>query len=161
MIQRLKKLSQFLFKIPGGHWITSRLIGLAVPYSGSIGADVMEMADGSATMSLRDCRKVRNHLNSIHAVALANLGELTANLAILTLCPEHGRFIVTRMDTEYLKKGRGRLLCTCSIPTDLPWSTVERTAATAVITDASGEVVSRVTVYWKLGLKRSQSQNPS
>ena len=135
----------------------SRLIGFVAPYSGSVGADIVEMVEGSVTMSLKEGWKVRNHLNSVHAVALSNLGELTANLAMITLCPPQGRFIVTRMDSEYLKKGRGRLLCTCNIPTDLPWSTLERTAATAVVTDVSGDVVSRVTVYWKLGMKRAQS----
>ena len=154
MIKRMKRLSHYLQKVPGGNWILSRLIGFAVPYSGTMGATILELGAGSAVVSLPDRRKVRNHLNSIHAVALANLGELTANLALITLCPDRGRFIVTRMETDYVKKARGELVCTCDIPTDLPWETVERTAATATIVDASNEVVTRVTVYWKLGLSR-------
>lgn len=153
MINRLKSAAKYLSNVPGGYWILSRLIGLAVPYTGSMGANVVSLQDGSAVVSLSDRRSVRNHLNSIHAVALANLGEFTANLALITLCPSHGRFIVTRMESEYLKKARGLLYCTCDIPTDLPWDTVERTAATAVITDAQDEVVCRVTIYWKLGGK--------
>ena len=154
MIKRIKRLSHYLQKVPGGNWILSRLIGLAVPYSGSMGANIVELAPGSAVVSLPDRHKVRNHLNSIHAVALANLGELTANLALITLCPDRGRFIVTRMETDYVKKARGELLCTCDIPTDLPWETVERTAATATIVDSENEVVTTVTVYWKLGMSR-------
>jgi acyl-coenzyme A thioesterase PaaI-like protein len=158
MIQRIKRLSHYLQKFPGGNWILSRLLGLAAPYSGSIGANIVHLGEGSATVSLPDRRKVRNHLNSIHALALANLGELTANLALITLCPPNGRFIVTRMETDYVKKGRGELLCTCDIPTDLPWETVERTAATATIVDRDDEVVTRVTVYWKLGLSRPKQE---
>lgn len=156
MITRLKRLSKFLQKVPAGNWILSRLIGFAVPYSSSMGANILELGPGSAVVALPDRRKVRNHLNSIHALALANLGELTANLALITLCPDNGRFIVTRMETDYLKKGRGELLCRCDIPTDLPWSTVERTAATATLEDAQGDIVARVTVYWKIDVKRSQ-----
>ena len=156
MINRLQRVAKFLQNVPGGYWILSRMVGFAVPYSGTMGANILEMNPGSALVSLPDRRKVRNHLNSIHALALGNLGELTANLALITLCPEGGRFIVTRMETDYLKKARGELQCTCDIPTDLPWETIERTAATADITDASGEVVTRVTVYWKLGIKRPQ-----
>ncbi len=151
MINRLKRLAQFLQQVPGGFWILSRMIGFAVPYTGTMGANILELSSGSAVVSLPDRRRVRNHLDSIHALALGNLGELTATLALITLCPPHGRFIVTRMETDYLKKARGALLCTCDIPTDLPWDTVERTAATAVVTDSTGEVVTRVTVYWKLG----------
>ena len=51
------------------------------------------------------------------------------------------------------KKARGPLTCTCDVPSDLPWATIERTAATAALTDASGELVTRVTVYWKLDVK--------
>ena len=151
MINRLKRLAQFLQQVPGGFWILSRMIGFAVPYTGTMGANILELSSGSAVVSLPDRRRVRNHLDSVHALALGNLGELTATLALITLCPSHGRFIVTRMETDYLKKARGALLCTCDIPTDLPWDTVERTAATAVVTDSTGEVVTRVTVYWKLG----------
>lgn len=112
------------------------------------------MADGCATVSMPDRRGVRNHLNSIHALALANLGELTANLALLTLCPPGGRFIVTRLEVDYLKKARGELTCVCDVPADLPWATVERTAATATLTDATGDAVTKVTVYWKLDVKK-------
>jgi acyl-coenzyme A thioesterase PaaI-like protein len=159
MIQRLKRLSHYLQKFPGGNWILSRLLGLAAPYTGTIGANIIHLGQGSAVVAMPDRRKVRNHLNSIHALALANLGELTANLALITLCPERGRFIVTRLDTEYVKKGRGELLCTSDIPTDLPWETVETTAATATITDSSDEVVARVTVYWKLGMKPKKPES--
>ncbi len=131
----------------------SRLLGIAVPYAGTLKAEVWEMMEGSAVVTMPDRRGVRNHLNSIHALALANLGELTANLALLSLCPPEGRFIVTRLEVDYLKKARGELTCTCSIPSDLPWRTVEQTAAVATLTDAEGDTVTRVTVYWKLGFR--------
>lgn len=150
MIAKVHKAASFLKRIPGGRWIFSRLIGLFVPYAGTLRADILEMAEGSAVVAMPDRRGVRNHLNSIHALALANLGELTANLALLTLCPPDGRFIVTRLEVDYLKKARGPLTCTCDVPADLPWATIERTAATANLTDHEGDVVSRVTVYWKL-----------
>ena len=134
----------------------SRLVGWVVPYAGTLRADVLEMAEGSAVVSMPDRRGVRNHLNSIHALALANLGELTANLALLSLCPPGGRFIVTRLEVDYLKKARGTLTCTCDVPADLPWSTIERTAATANLIDSQGDTVTRVTVYWKLGVQRPQ-----
>lgn len=153
MISQLKSAAKFLQNIPGGYWILSRMIGFAVPYSGTMGANIEHLSQGAAVVTLSDHRRVRNHLNSIHALALGNLGELTANLALITLCPPHGRFIVTRMETDYLKKARGLLHCACDMPADLPWDTVEHTAATATITDDQGEVVAKVTVHWKLGGK--------
>lgn len=153
VIAKFKKISSFLKKVPGGPWIFSRLLGLFVPYAGPLRADVQEMVEGRAVVTMRERRAIRNHLNSIHAVALANLGELTANLALMTLCPPEGRFIVTRMEVDYQKKARGLLTCSCDVPADLPWRTIERTAATSTLVDEAGEVVTRVTVYWKLGVR--------
>jgi acyl-coenzyme A thioesterase PaaI-like protein len=160
VISKVHKTASFFKRLPGGRWMFSRLVGWFVPYAGTLRADILEMAEGSAVVSMPDRRAVRNHLHSIHALALANLGELTANLALLTLCPPHGRFIVTRLEVDYLKKARGTLTCTCDVPADLPWTTIERTAATANLTDGEGDTVTRVTVYWKLDVKPPTNGRP-
>lgn len=161
VIGKFQRISSICKKLPGGRWLFSRIVGWAVPYAGTLRAEIWEMSEGSAVVTMPDRRAVRNHLDSIHALALANLGELTANLALLTLCPPGGRFIVTRLEVDYLKKARGELTCTCSIPADLPWRTVEQTAATALLKDSEGATTTRVTVYWKLGLRPAVVADPS
>jgi acyl-coenzyme A thioesterase PaaI-like protein len=99
---------------------------------------------------MRDRRGVRNHLNSIHAIALVNLGEVTSGLAMLMALPSETRSIVTGLSVEFLKKARGTLeaTCRCEVPPRIIEST-ERTVI-ADIADGRGDVVARTTVKWRL-----------
>ena len=148
---RLLALWRRLSPLPGGRWLFSRIVGRQVRYSGSIGALVTELEPGHARLELADRRAVRNHLQSIHAVALVNLGEFTSGLAMLVGLPATVRGIVTGIDVEYLRKARGRLVAECR--TAVPSSVEERTPfpVEAEIRDPGGDVVARVRVRWLLG----------
>jgi acyl-coenzyme A thioesterase PaaI-like protein len=137
---------------PAGRWIFSKLLSRMVPYSGTIHPEVLVVEPGRAEVAIADRRAVRNHLNSIHAIALVNLGELASGLALNAGLPDEARGIVTHLEIDYLKKARGRLLarCTTAIP---DWRTPCEHVVEAPIEDASGEVVARVRVRWKIGPK--------
>lgn len=148
-IARLQKLWFRLHKLPGGRWLFSHILSWIVPYSGSIGAKVVTLKLGYAQLQLRDRRHVRNHLNSIHAIALTNLGEYTSGLAMLGTLSESTRGIPIKISIEFYKKARGVLLAesACSPP-----SVTEDTDFEVYtdIKDSEGDVVARTTVNWRL-----------
>ena len=147
--EKILKTWQSLSSKPGGKFIFNRLIARIIPYSGSIGAQVLSLEPGHARLKLKDKRAVRNHLNSIHAIALTNLGELTSGLALNAGLSSNVRGIVVDIQTQYLKKARGTLYsqCKCEIPT----VTEEQDfLVEAEIHDADNNQVARVIVKWRL-----------
>jgi acyl-coenzyme A thioesterase PaaI-like protein len=149
MAARLMSLWSRLSALPGGRWMFSKMLGAMIPYTGSIGARVLLLERGHARVQLRERRAVRNHLGSIHAAALTNLGELASGLAMMTAAPEGVRGIPIRLTTEFIKKARGVLVAESRATFPLVTSPTEHEAF-AEITDSSGDVVARVTALWKV-----------
>lgn len=149
----VRSLWDLLKRAPGGRRLFSTLLGQAAPYTGSIGARIEELGAGFARVTLRDRRRVRNHLGCIHAVALVNLAEVTGNAAMAYSLPDDARFIVAGLSIEYVKKARGRITGECRCP--VPSSNAEQTYDVPVmLRDARGEVVATATLKTLVGPKK-------
>lgn len=150
---QIRSLWDRLSGFPGGRKLYSFLIGRMAPYTGTIRAEVVELGPEGAVVAMADRRRVRNHLSSVHAIALMNLAELTTGLALHYDVPGDVRAILTGLSIEYQKKARGRLVAAASV--DIP----EITGPTDVevetaIRDEQGDVVATAKAQWLLDLRK-------
>ena len=137
-----------LSALPMGKALFSRSIKSMVPYSGNLGARIDVLEPGHCRLTIPDRRANRNHLRSVHALALANSGELCSGLAMLTGMPAHLRGIVTKIETEYVKKARGTI--TVEAQPTLPSEPNDAFVVRAELKDSRGDVVARFAATWKI-----------
>jgi len=148
----IRQAWNLLSGVPGGKAVFSRLVGRMAPYTGSIHATVSVLRSGYAEVDMADRKAIRNHLDCVHAIALANLAELAGNVALAYSLPDDGRFIVSGMEIEYVKKARGTIKAVGESP--VPRTSV-RAAYDVPVTlrDASGEVVAKAVLHSLVGPK--------
>ena len=151
--KRLLRLWQTLSPLPGGQWLFAQIFSLMVPYSGSVGPRVRVLAPGHAEIEIPDRRSNRQHLGSVHAVALVNVAEQASGLAMLVGLPDGIRAIVTQLSMQYLTKARGtiRAVSTVTVPAVTTDTDID---VTADCLDRDGTVVARATVRWRVGPTR-------
>ena len=140
---------------PAGASLFSLGLGWIAPYSGTVGARVEEIRPGYARVTLRDRRRVRNHLQSIHAIALVNLGEISTGLAVLSSVSDNMRCILLGIQAEYLKKARGKLTAVAEFQLPQPLEDNTPCEVEAQLKDESGATVTVVKATWLIGYKAS------
>ena len=150
----LLRLWRRLSAVPGGAWLFSRLLGFMIPYSGSVGPRIRVLEPGHAEVEIPDRRSNRQHLGSVHAIALMNLAEITGGLAMMAGLPPTVRGIVTDLSMTYHKKARGtiRAIARVTVPSvdqDLDFD------VTAECFDRQGALVATGHARWRLGIARS------
>ena len=145
----LRNAWQRLARLPGGTRIFARIIARTIPYTGTVRPHVLALEPGYARVEMRDRRRIRNHLRSIHAIALANVGELATGLAMTMALPGDVEGILTSLSVEYRKKARGTNTAECRTSPPAVSAPVDH-AAVAEVRDASGDIVAVVSATWRL-----------
>ncbi len=137
-------------KVPGGKHLFSKIVGKVIPYTGSVSPLVEQIENGAACVTLKDRRGVRNHLNSIHAIALANVGEFTTGLSVISQFTNKEQAILVKIEVEYLKKARGDVTAYAS--SQLPLSITQDTdvLVTSEIKNTKKEIVCKVHATWRI-----------
>ena len=127
--------------------------GVFVPHAARMGFEVQHLTKRAIAVTLPDKRANRNHLRSIHAMALAHLGEFTTGLLLLyAVSPDGYRTILTKYEIEYLYKARGTITGRATLKLPKGKSLDKKDVKVeAELTDEDGNVVARSKATWRVG----------
>jgi acyl-coenzyme A thioesterase PaaI-like protein len=150
---RLLSLWRRLKSWPAGEWIFARIFSYTVPYSGSVRPRIRVLEPGHAEVEIPDIRANRQHLGSVHAIALMNVAEMASGLAMMAGLPPTIRGIVTSLQMTYHKKARGTIRAVSRVT--VPNVTADQDfEVIAECFDPSGTLVATGRVNWRLGPNR-------
>ncbi|WP_394840206.1 DUF4442 domain-containing protein [Pendulispora rubella] len=142
-VPRLLRYFRMLEPLPLGlgKRIFSEGFKLAAPYFRTIPAVVDSVRPGEVRVHMDDRRRVRNHLGTVHAIALCNLAELAMGAVAEATIPVSHRWIPKSMQTEYLAKAKGRMQATATLDLPSPLGDKQGIEVPVRVTDPSGKEV--------------------
>jgi acyl-coenzyme A thioesterase PaaI-like protein len=146
MINAIKTWWDRLSSWPCGKWLFSRIVGYLIPYTGTVSPNIVRLAPGYAEVFIKDKRRHRNHLRSIHALALGNLGEVTTGLALHFALESNKRAILVNLTIDYLKKARGVITAKATIAA--PKNLLGLVVVQASLLDHQSEIVAKCVATW-------------
>ena len=111
--------------------------GKNVPFMRTARLQFRDLSEERAVLTLRNCRRVQNHIHSVHAAAVALLAE-TATGTLLAMNLSDDRVpLLKSMQVEYHKRAKGDLLAE---------ATLAAPARARILAEEKGEIVVPVKV---------------
>ena len=134
-----------LTRLPLGHWLFTRMVCFQAPYFGSIRPLFRDLRPGSCTVFMRKRRRVKNHIGTVHALAMGNLCELAAGLVMESSLPADMRWIPRGMKIEYLRKAETDVTATATL-VEQAWGDAMDVPVSVSVRDEGGEEVVSATI---------------
>ncbi len=128
-------------------------INLAIPFNRWLGMKIIAMSAVQVRVSSPPRTLRKNHVGGAHACALALLGEYPAGVLISqTYSMQDFRMIITKLEVDYHKQGRGTLIAEANAPQFWPeekngelWLDMQ-----TEIKNEKGEMVAVAKTKWQL-----------
>ena len=148
-LQYNNKTPQEIYKLLEGRILGRQafngIISIVTPYSSSIHPNVECFEKKECKCSIEDRRYLRNPFNSIHALALSNLGELTSGLIMMEyLKKTEQRGIMSELTSKYYKKARGKITAISSL------NTLKNGIIISKLFDDNNDLVCEISSKWSL-----------
>lgn len=89
--------------------LTSFVLGNVVPFVGTAKLRFEEISSRRVVVSIRNRRKVQNHIKGVHAAAMALLAETATGFCVGMNLPDDKLPLIKSLKVDYLKRAQGNL----------------------------------------------------
>lgn len=90
-----------------------------VRFAGTGAVQFLELEDGRALLQMKNVRKVQNHIHTIHATAMALLGETATGAALGMVLPDSRIPLLKSLHIDYVKRAQGTLRAEATLPPEM------------------------------------------
>ncbi len=106
--------------LPSGlrSWLTSFMLGNVVPMVGSAGLRFEEISNERVVVTIRNRRKVQNHIKGVHAAAMALLAETATGFCVGMNVPDDKLPLIKTLKVDYLKRAQGDMKAVAQLRPD-------------------------------------------
>ena len=114
---RLNRVVAWIYRLPAS-WrptLLSGLFGSQVKLVGTAGIRVQAISRNSATLSIANRAKVQNHIQGVHAAAMALLAESATGFLVAMNLPDSKLLLLKSLHVDYRKPVVGGLTAVASL----------------------------------------------
>lgn len=95
--------------------LMSFLLGHVVPFVGTASLRFDEVGPQRVVVTIRNRRKVQNHIKGVHAAAMALLAETATGFCVGMNLPDDKLPLIKSLKVDYLKRSQGDMTATASL----------------------------------------------
>ena len=140
-----------------GRWLFARAVSRRAPYFGIIKPRFVALQPALCKVSMANRKGVRNHLDTVHALAIGNLCELAAGMVTEVSVPPTLRWIPRGMTIEYLRKADTEVTATARLDKS-EWTDTQNIGVPVSVVDANGTEVVRAVISMYVSVRKGDER---
>jgi acyl-coenzyme A thioesterase PaaI-like protein len=139
-------------------WLLNYLIGSTIKFVGTAGVRCESLSREESVWTLKNRKKVRNHIKGIHAAAMGLLAETATGMVVGMNVPDDRIPVIKSMKINYLKRATGDLKAVAHLTGEQIMQIIEQEKGELLVpvtvTDSEGKEPIACEMIWAWTPKR-------
>lgn len=115
IMNKVLSLYHKVTRFPFGHKIFSLMVSFKAPYFSTVNPLVNDVRANYCECVIKKQRKVYNHIQTVHVIAICNGLEMAMGIMAEASIPKHLRWIPKGMTVDYVAKANSDIRCIAQI----------------------------------------------